>query len=369
MYLKVIILVVTLLYMFLLKQNYNQIGTLGYEKARKHFAVFVTLLLILQSGLRHVSVGPDTHAYMIHFYKHIQWSWQHVFTNFIDVYQLGKGKDAGYAVIEKLFSLVSTDYQCYLLFVATVIFIPMIALVYRNTKRIEDIWFALLVYYALFYHFFSVTGIRQTLATAICLIAYVYIGKRQLLKFSVLMIIAAFIHKTALVFFPFYWISEIKQVKTLFLIAIISFPIMTIIGYEFTTQLALWSGSKNYIGYADQGSRGAINLILFYFIVGLITLLIYKKDEVFIEQNKSIFNAFSMGVFLFPLSFNSPNLVRLVQYYSIFILIFMGFINAHESNSNKNLILLFLIFILLYKIVTTFDMYAFFWEYIVSISH
>lgn len=363
MYLKVIILIVTFLYMISLKNQYRQVGSIGYEKARKQLAIFVAILLILQSGLRHLYVGPDTMQYFSHFSEDIRLSWGAIFQNFFNVYQLGEGKDAGYAVVEKLFSIISSDYQFYLLFVATAIFVPMIMLVYKSSKRLEDIWLALLMYYALFYHFFSVTGIRQTLATAICLFAYRYVKQRRLLGFTICIAIAMFIHKTALIFFPFYWISQIKSVKTLFLIVVTSFPIMTAMGYQFTTQLALLSGSENYIGYADEGSRGAINLILFYFAVGAIAFWKYRKDNTFLEENSSVFNAFSIGLFLFPLSFNSPNLVRLAQYYSIFILVFMGYINAQKNKFPNKLILSLLILALTYKIVTTGDEYAFFWEY------
>ena len=96
MYLKVIILVLTLLYMLFLKLQYKQIGTIGYDKARKNLAIFSTLLLILQSGLRHVGVGPDTYQYMLSFHEHTLWTWQQILHNFIDVYQAGEGKDAGY---------------------------------------------------------------------------------------------------------------------------------------------------------------------------------------------------------------------------------------------------------------------------------
>lgn len=363
MYLKLIILAITLLYMFLLKHQYKQVGTVGYEKARKRFAVLVAILLILQSGLRHLYVGPDTMQYFSHFNEDIKLSWSAIFQNFFDVYLYGEGKDAGYAVVEKLFSIISSEYQIYLLFVATAIFVPMTILVYRSTKRLEDIWLALLMYYALFYHFFSVTGIRQTLATAICLFAYRYVKQRRLFGFTICIAIAMFIHKTSLIFFPFYWISEIKSVKTLFFIVVASFPIMMVIGYQFTIQLALLSGSEYYMGYADEGSRGAVNLIVFYFVVGAVAFWKYRNDNSFMEENSSVFNAFSIGLFLFPLSFNSPNLVRLAQYYSIFILVFMGYINAPKNKFPNKLILPLLILALIYKIVTTQDEYAFFWEY------
>lgn len=363
MYLKIIILFITFVYMAFLRQRYKQVGTSNYNKARKRFATVVVVFLILQSGLRHLYIGPDTIQYYFHFSEDINLSWSTIIQNFYSVYQLGEGKDAGYVVIEKLFSYLSTDYQMYLLFVATAIFVPIIRLVYKNTERIEDIWLALLIYYALFYHFFSVTGIRQTIATAICLCSIDYIRKRKLWIFTTCIILAAFIHKTALIFYPFYWIYNVKKVKLLFIGSIVSFPVMTVMGYEFTIQLALFSGSENYIGYADEGSRGAINLILFYFSICLIAFWKYRMNLDFLEKHCSVFNAVSIGLLLFPLSFNSPNLVRLTQYYSIYILVILGYINIPKKGFSRRAILSIIILLLLYKIVLTSDNYAFFWEY------
>lgn len=363
MYLKIIILFITFVYMAFLRQRYKFVGTLNYNKARKRFAIVVAVFLILQSGLRHLYIGPDTIQYYFHFSEDIKLSWSAIIQNFYSVYQLGEGKDAGYVVVEKLFSYLSTDYQVYLIFVATAIFVPIIRLVYKNTERIEDIWLALLIYYALFYHFFSVTGIRQTIATAICLYSIDYIRKKRLWAFMICVILAVFIHKTALIFFPFYWIYNMKKVKLLFIGSIVAFPVMTVMGYEFTTQLALLSGSENYIGYADEGSRGAINLILFYFCVCLIAFLKYKNNSDFLFKHCSVFNAVSMGLMLFPLSFNSPNLVRLTQYYSIYILVIFGYINIPKKRFSRGVVLSIIILLLLCKIVLNSDDYAFFWEY------
>lgn len=362
MYLKIIILVLTLLYMLILKGQNNLVGSSGYIKARKKLAIFTAILLIIQSGLRHVGVGPDTYNYFCHFEEDIRLSWSMIFQNFIDVYQLGVGKDAGYAVFEKLFSLVSNDYQVYLVFVAALFFCPLMYLIYNNTKRLEDIWLSVIMYFALFYHFFSVTGIRQTVATSFCLIAYNCIQKKKLIPFLVAILCSALIHKTAFIFLPFYWIANMKSVNKVLLVAMVLFPVMCVMGYQFTKQLALLSGSENYIGYADEGSRGAYNLILFYFLVAFVVFWKYRKNNDFTEAHSGIFNAVSMGLILLPLSFNSPNLVRLAQYYSIFVLMFMGYINEPSNKFPRISVLILLIAALMYKIISAGDEYAFFWE-------
>lgn len=362
MTLKVVILLLLFLYLLILKAQYKEVGSFEYNKARKRLAVFSAVLLILQSGLRHMSVGPDTYNYFCHFEEDIHLSWEAVFQNFINVYQYGVGKDAGYVVFEKLFSLVSNSYQVYLIFVATLFFGPLMYLIYKNTRQLDDIILSILIYFALFYHFFSITGIRQTVATSFCLIAYNYIHKRRFLLFLLFIFCASLIHKTSLIFLPFYWIANVKQVNKVFIFAMALFPIMCVMGYQFTTQLALLSGSENYLGYADEGSRGAYNLIMFYFLVAFVVFWKYRNDVDFTVSHSGIFNAVSMGLVLFPLSFNSPNLVRLAQYYSIFILIFMGYINEPSNKIQRLPIIILLVLALMYKIISTGDSYAFFWE-------
>lgn len=366
MYLKIVILVMVLLYLLILKVRYKQEGSYEYNKARKRLAVFTAILLILQSGLRHVGVGPDTYQYMLSFQDHIQWSWLQVFQNFIDVYQYDEGKDAGYVLLMKIFSIFSTDYQTYLMFVAIIVFVPMLRFVYKNTERLEDIWFALLLYLTLFYSFFSITGIRQAIATGLCLWSVEYIKDKKLFHFLLLMGISAFIHKSSLLFLPFYWIAQVDRPRVMFVVMLCLFPIMVSLGNAFTLQLAIISGSENYLGYAEQESSGAKNLIFFYFFITFVGNIRYWRGKEWIKKKSYIFNAISLGIFFLPLTLNSANLVRVVQYYSIFLLVFIGYVLAPINDSRMKLIIqlmqVFLIGALLYKLFSTPVDYAFFWQ-------
>src|SRR5690606_22288512 len=126
-------------------------------------------LLILQSGLRHVAVGADTYQYSLIFERVKSLSWAEIFSSVTAYYDFGEGKDPGYLVFQKIFQYISDDYQVYLIFVAILFFSALGYFIYKNTRRVSDALFAFVLYSTLFYAMFSITGIRQTLATAAAL--------------------------------------------------------------------------------------------------------------------------------------------------------------------------------------------------------
>ena len=112
---------------------------LNQDHRRKQYVIFICILLILQSGLRHLSVGTDTFAYKIMFDNIKFTSWEQIWQNFYDVYVLGEGKDAGYPLLEKLFQIFFPEYQIFLFAIAIFFFGSLGQFLYRNTQRIGDI--------------------------------------------------------------------------------------------------------------------------------------------------------------------------------------------------------------------------------------
>lgn len=136
------------------------------NRNRKNYIIFICIILILQSALRHVAVGADTYAYYLKFEEIKLTSWQEIWENFRSVYVLGEGKDAGYPLIQKVFQFFSGEYRIFLFFVAVIFFSSLGYFIYTQTKYISDVFVAIAIYEVLFYSFFSITGLRQTLATA-----------------------------------------------------------------------------------------------------------------------------------------------------------------------------------------------------------
>ena len=336
---------------------------------RKQYIIFVCILLILQSGLRNVAVGPDTFQYKRTFESISMWTWTDVWQNFISVYVEGIGKDAGYSLFVKLFTqFISIDYQIYLLCVAIIFFTSFGYFLYANTKKIRDIVYAVLFYQVFFYTFFSITGIRQTIATAICLWSYNKCVKQQkIIPFLIYMFIASMIHQSALLFVLFYFIANYKNSRRLFKIVLIMLPFLFAGAKVFTSKLASLAVTDTYLGYADETTSGAWGFSIFYVSLILIGYIRYKNITNRDSEAYRVYNAVTLGLFFLPLTFVSAALMRVVQYFSFFCVLFFSLIFDKEEYKNCRIwdvLEMLFVMLLLYKLCTsTGNEYAFFWEY------
>ena len=362
MYLKFVIVLICFMASLFLKETERQ----QPNKGRRILTTIACILLIVQSGFRHIAVGPDTYQYFNGYFDPIRsMTWDEVFRNFIDVYQFGEGKDAGFTLFVKFFQVFSDDFQVFLIFVAIVFFVPFCRFIYQNTSKLDDVVLAIIVYEALFYSFFSITGIRQTLATTFCLLSINFIKNRNLFKFLLLMLCAFVCHRSSMVFIPFYWIGNVKNYKGLLYFTLVSFPFLMVMGNRFTLQLAALSGSESYMQYAELTTTGAYTFLAFYFAIALSSYYFTSKQE----QAKFgfAFNAIAMGIIFSPLTFNSAALMRIVQYFSIFLVVLFPYVYNNSQLARKAVvkyIRIAFICIFLYKIAVTPGDYAWFWEYV-----
>ena len=80
--------------------------------------------------------------------------------------ELGIGKDPGYLAFQKIVQIFTSEYQVFLFVIAIIFFSALGNFIYKNTTRLNDAIIAFFIYSVLFYSFFSITGHRQTIATA-----------------------------------------------------------------------------------------------------------------------------------------------------------------------------------------------------------
>ncbi len=335
------------------------------NQRRKWFILFISVLFILQSGLRNIAVGADTYAYLLKFESIKFESWESILKNFYEVYIGKEGKDAGYPLFQKIFQVFCGDYQSFLFLVAVFFFGALGHFIYKNTEHIRDAVFAFILYQALFYSFFSITGTRQTIATAFTLLSFEFIKRRKLIPFIFLILCGMFVHKSALLFFPFYFIANVKQSRLLYWSSILSFPVLVVMGSQFALQLAILSGSDNYLGYAEDTTRGAWGFTTLFMGIVLLGLMMYKKAITYYPFANRFYNAISMAVFFVPLTFTSAALMRVAQYYSLFLLLFVPVLLNTISIRNpriKYLMYIIVIIVLIMKIILNNNVYGFFWN-------
>lgn len=140
------------------------------EKSRRKYITFSAIVLGLQSALRNVAVGADTYNYYLKFEAVKSTTWQEVFKSFPDTYLYGDGKDPGYLLLEKIFQIFSGDFRVFLFLISIVFFYAYAKLLLRYTNNTLEVLTANLGYLALFYGFYSITGLRQTLSVALSIL-------------------------------------------------------------------------------------------------------------------------------------------------------------------------------------------------------
>lgn len=360
------LIVIFLILFFGLVFSKGSMQKVDYSSNRKIYIWIISLILILQSGLRNVAVGDDTYAYFLMFEDVKTMSWSTIYQSILEFYELGIGKDPGYLVFQKIFQLVVFDYQVFIFIVATMFFGALGNFIYKNTSRLIDAIIAFVIYTVLFYSFFSITGIRQTIATAATLYGYELIKRKKLIPFLILLILASTIHKSVLIFIPFYFVARIKNPKYLYRVILLLFPLLMIYKNSMSDYLRVFGGYEQYDEFEGAGTYTFTAMFL------LISIVALWRSEIIIKNNNNaqhFYNAFAIALLFIPLTWINPTMMRIVQYFSIFMLLFIPeIIHSFQVISNKvkayitrfTIILLILLFL---KSNWNRDVsYAFFWQ-------
>lgn len=338
----------------------------NYEKKRRHYIQFIVFILILLSGLRNVGVGSDTPQYQFIFELVKNDSWGTTFQNLF----VKGAKDPFYYFFQKVFQIFTDSFQVYLLFVAIIFMSAFGNFIYRNTTKISHALLAFLLYMGNFYGFFSITGIRQTLATAFLLWSFEYIKQRRLIPFAILVVFASLFHISALVFFPLYFLAPIKKPKLIFRLSLIGIPFMLAFRYQVAAFLVTTAGAgdrfSTYLEQQDKG--GSYILTALHVLLGLWALSIIDQVKRVNPKVYNMYNTFALALFLFPLQWVNPNAGRIAQYFTIIMMVWIPFLldGASVGNPKKRQIL-YTITVVAFISLTLFaignDNYKFFWQY------
>ncbi len=349
---------------------FNRIYKLNSDTnyVRKKYIKFICIILILQSGLRNVAVGPDTYNYFNKYENIKTKTWVDIYNTTIEYYKTGNSliRDPGYDFFQKTVQLISKNFQFFLFVIAIIFFSAFGTFVYRNTKRLKDVILAFLIYSVLFSTFFSYTGQRQTIATALILFSYEFIKKKKILPFLFLVLIASTIHKSALIFIPFYFINQIKKTKNFYRIVLLLFPIIMIYSNNLANFFIILGGYELYNQYEGAGSYTFTTIFLAISVIALLRSKIILKYN---PKAQYFYNAFAIALLFLPLTWFNPSAMRVVQYFSIFMVLFIpeiihsfNYISVKIGVSIAKFTIILLIVLFIKSNWNNSMPYGFFWE-------
>ena len=339
------------------------ISFLGYvelngikKQTSTHIAIAISLFLFILSFIRWEN-GSDWDLYY-NYFESISYN------GFFDYIM-----EPLYSLVLVLAKSIYNHYTIALLILGGIVF-------YFQTKALNLISvypiISLLVLYGMSCG--NIFFVRQIIAQAILLFAFVFIIKKNLIKFSICIIVASGFHISALIFFPAYWLFYIhlskKQILLFTLISLFLSPLMRylISNISFFNEITML---KLELYSEGQGDVANYSDILFYFKAIANRILFYLlgfymfdkiNNESQLKYANNFFVLFSIGSMLFfmldPISNVFGRLVRFYEAGQLFMIPF--FLQYQKQKNNANIFYIIVIFVLLMKLImflNTYDCY------------
>lgn len=326
---------------------------------KKIYCIFAGSLWILISGLRSLTVGSDTDSYYISYNSVKNINISELVDDIYGRYILHQDiRDPGYNLFVKLTQIITKNYQVYLIIIAIIFMVPFIIWVIRESKN-PIISFVL--YSSLFYAFFSITGIRQTIATAmVVLIGDKLIKDKKLVAFIIICLLASTIHYSALIFLPFYFLSRIPVTKK----SVCGWTFAIILAFIFRNQLkTVFIDLSGYTEYSeDYAGAGTFTFTILLVALFILSIISYKRDYD-LKTNNRFYIALYLALFFTPLTWINPSSMRIVQYFSIYLVFLIPeMIENVFDEKSKRIVTIVVIGLLVILLIRSQPSYSFFWQ-------
>ena len=208
--------------------------------------IFGSLIaLVLLSGLRS-NIG-DTFNY-INIYERSDFTWDYIQSH----------KDIGFGILQMMLkNYVSNDPQVMIFTTALLTNVLILVVLYNYSRMIE---LSLYVYITGGFFLVSMNGIRQCLAAAIAFTAIRYLIEGNLIKYTLVILLASTVHQSALVLIPIYFVVRFKAWSKATL-ALVIFAVIIVIGFDqFSAILFSAIEDTQYAGYKNFAEGGANGL-------------------------------------------------------------------------------------------------------------
>lgn len=267
----------------------------------------IFLFLFLVSALRY-DVGKDYMDTYVFSYKKIVYGYKNV------------RMDIAVKIIYRLMAKIRASYQW--IFVITSFFINFFACKSIITQS-NNCKLSFMIYLCGTFYFFSMNGVRQSIAITIFYYSFKYIKEKNFKMYFILNIIGAMFHSSALIFIPLYFIVQKKyKFKSKIVIILVTlFATKSIVPLVASVLL-----KTHYAMYLTNGAYTAQQSLNFSMYLNILIFVIYefaiKKIECD-EQAIIYSNIHFCGILVSLLATSLPLVIRIfmsfrfVEYLSV----------------------------------------------------
>ena len=242
------------------------------DESKYNTALFIvsSIVIVLILGLRHQSMGNDlryqsSNGYLGAFDSIVSAPWSRIWNIRVFNYE------RGYIIYNKLVGFLSADRQFFLFVTAVLSIVPIMYYLSKNSK---NMLLSIIIYLGLPVFLMCFSGLRQAIAIGITSLSMVYIKKKSLVNFVLLVILASTFHSTAIVFLIAYPMYHIKVSNKWDAISIISIPVVYVLRVPLFNIL---SGLLK--DNAKTTETGALTLFIIFALIYVGLVILNKKQN------------------------------------------------------------------------------------------
>ena len=288
------------------------LNEITYVKPNK-FLVFIAMLsLVLVSGLRK-NIG-DTYFYM-HSYTLLKGK------SFTDI----KFEDEfGFEILQLFLYQISDDPQLLIFITALITNSLIVIALYKYSRMIE---LSLFVFIASGLYTVSMNGIRQSMAAAIIFAATKYILEGNFKKFLLVILLAATIHQTALIFIPIYFIVR-RKAWTRDTYILLGLGVLLAAGFSEFSQLLFSAIQDTKYGHYSAVNEGGSSLSRVAVSAVPLVLAYFGKEKLreLWPESDYIVNLTTLGVVFLILATRNWIFARFNIYFNLYSFILLSWV-------------------------------------------
>jgi len=338
--------------------------TLEAKKSyNKTYAVWCFIGLFLVMALKSPEVGTDWTEYLRRYDNYATMSYREIYN---------KADEFLYYWTTKFLHDLGVGHQG---FIALIGFFVSLVTAYFVYKETQDVFLAMFLHLTIGNFTMTMSGVRQTIAICMIMIAYFCVKKNKLIPFLLWVFTASFFHTSAIIFIPFYWILKIRL--------------------KFRSCLCIWLGTlalipfrnsltniiekiqpERYERYDLITNEHPVNplVVLVAFLIPIACLLVneimVKKEDKYNLDFSRLYILSCVYAFSAVLSLNSIILVRLGYYFVTFNIILLPMVinNIQKVADRKLAYFAAIVLPAIQFIISTpggalkIDEYKFFWQ-------
>lgn len=333
------------------------------------FVMMAALLLIFISAFRG-DFSADYNGY-VDMFNRFQW------ISFDEIIKRGvfEYPEKGYLLFQYVINLIFHD-PFYIFLVSSIIIV--INNLYFYKRYTSEILLALMLFVEGGIYYPSFNLVRQFLAAGVLLLGSKFLFERKFLPYAIIVVLAFFVHASAVIMIPFYFFSSLKVGKKNMVLYIALFVIM-VFALPYTVNYI----QQYYWGWYFRGESSAVgyswkNIVLPVFLSGtaFICYLLNKnthyvneyseKNLEHVTKDEMIDNICLNASFLYLafslLGMRLRMMDRFVSFFTPYMVCFLC--KQVHLNKHRSILILGIIFILvLFGLVTHSDLpYYFIWD-------